>query len=57
MCLTSSKPFSDTRTPMLTSALCQNKHKSKTQTHLHILNLTKYSFNIHSLSSKLMQIH
>ncbi|CAL9245587.1 unnamed protein product [Arabidopsis halleri] len=42
MCLTSSEPppFPDTHTPTMRSSSYHNKHKSKTQSHLRILNLT-----------------
>ncbi|CAA0387746.1 unnamed protein product [Arabidopsis thaliana] len=42
MCLTTSEPpFPDTDTPTMRSASYHIKHKSKTQTHLRILNLTR----------------
>ncbi|CAH8269326.1 unnamed protein product [Arabidopsis lyrata] len=42
MCLTSSEPpFPDTHTPTMRPSSYHNKHKSKTQSHLRILNLTR----------------
>ncbi|KAG7599334.1 hypothetical protein ISN44_As06g035190 [Arabidopsis suecica] len=43
MCLKSSEPppFPDTHTPTMRSSSYHNKRKSKTQTHLRILNLTR----------------
>ncbi|CAH8285189.1 unnamed protein product [Eruca vesicaria subsp. sativa] len=41
MCLRSSVSFPDTRTPTMRLASCYNKRKSKTQTRLRVLNLTR----------------
>ncbi|WZZ66749.1 hypothetical protein YC2023_078119 [Brassica napus] len=42
MCLRSSESFPDTRTPTMRSASCHNKRNVKTQTHLRVLNLTRF---------------
>ncbi|CAH2063302.1 unnamed protein product [Thlaspi arvense] len=41
MCLRPSGSFPDTRTPTMRSASCHNKRKSKKQTHIRVLSLTR----------------